>query len=66
MTTLTPLNSQSFFCRECGIGPANNCTAPHVVNDLRQPGTNQRAILILSLAIGAMVVAVGLFSAWRT
>lgn len=70
MKTLDALNSQRYFCRVCGIGPASNCTAPHVKRELRAAKSHPvdslspwQRVLIAILLVGACITILGLFVA---
>ena len=58
---LPPLNNTDFFC-ECGIGPAGNCLAPHVIQELRRPSSPTRHYAYL---IAAIVVFAVVWFVWR-
>jgi hypothetical protein len=56
MTELSPLNSQRYFCK-CGIGPADNCPAPHVTEELKRPGSPARHYAALITLAAVIVLA---------
>lgn len=51
MQTLRPLNSTDYFCEQCQIGPADNCTMPHFEQELKRAGSPVRHYLFLIVAI---------------
>jgi hypothetical protein len=62
MQNLAPLNSQTFFCRTCGIGPEGSCPGVHVDREVKRPGSRFRHYaILLALAFAFAALALGVF-----